>query len=465
MSKIILKSLIIHITYLSVTIFFAAKQLPAQPILTTIPIEGNHGHPRAIDVNPRTNRIYVGNSYVHVLNGKTNDSSDTVQIKVVSGTPVKGVEVNPKTNRIYIAYLTGEFYVINGKKNKIIDIVKLWNGSNVTPSPFPPLHSAEGVAVNPITNRIYVAHSRNIIVLDGEKNQVIDTIRLRGIDSVQGVEVNHVTNRIYVAGSALSVIDGKTNKVIKTIPIKSKELTINHLTNRIYVAGDVIRIIDGRTNRVIDTVKLKDDSFSNFPIEVNVRTNRVYIADPNFDTLSVIDGNNNKVINTIKTGKDGGPQGIAVNPITGLIYVTRLFEDDVIVIKDTGTKLQTINPLSIENSFTINSNNLQIGAAGLEKLVLNSGEDEKCVLKLTHLEPGVSIEVTTNLMKSSQSPIKVNPESGITDAIGEIEFTISAVSSGEGWIEWAVLNENGEFDFSKEAYDAGTAWGMFVEVR
>ena len=159
-------------------------------------------------------------------------------------------------------------------------------------------------------------------------------------------------------------------------------------------------------------------------------------------------------------------QGVGVNPKTNLIYIAYYGSNNVIVIKDDAVNLRSKTFSSVGRSFTVNcNNNLQTGAAGLEKLVLNSGEEERCVLKLTHLEPGVPIEVSTNLMKDPQSIIKIDPESGITDENGEIEFTISAVSSGEDWIAWAVLNENGEFDFSKEAYDAGFAWGMFVEVR
>ena len=159
-------------------------------------------------------------------------------------------------------------------------------------------------------------------------------------------------------------------------------------------------------------------------------------------------------------------QGVGVNPKTNLIYIAYYGSNNVIVIKDDAVNLRSKTFSSVGRSFTVNCNDkLQTGAAGLEKLVLNSGEEERCVLKLTHLEPGFPIEVSTNLMKGSPSAIKVNPEMGITDANGELEFTISAVRSGEDWIEWAALNENGEFDFSKEAYEAGTAWGMFVEVR
>src|SRR5262245_33111915 len=70
------------------------------------------------------------------------------------------------------------------------------------------------VAVNPITNRIYVANQfgNSVSVIDGTSNSVIATIPV-GTGPV-GIDVNPTTNRIYVAnfgagaGNSVSVIDG-----------------------------------------------------------------------------------------------------------------------------------------------------------------------------------------------------------------------------------------------------------------
>jgi len=110
-------------------------------------------------------------------------------------------------------------------------------------------------------------------------------------------------------------------------------------------------------------------------------------------------------------------------------------------------------------------NKFSKGPGGLEKLSLTLGESESCKLKLINLEPGVSVEVSTNLRTGFRSSIGVSPISGITNTNGEIEFIISAIGEGIDWISWAVQNEEGNFEFSKEAYDAGSAWGMFVEVK
>src|SRR5438132_14037951 len=90
-----------------------------------------------------------------------------------------------------------------------------------------------GVAVNPLTNRIYVANSddNTVSVIDGSTNTVIATI-LVGSHPV-GVGVNPLTDRVFVADNGLgigpgtvSVIDATTNSVIATIPVDQNPFAV-----------------------------------------------------------------------------------------------------------------------------------------------------------------------------------------------------------------------------------------------
>ena len=83
------------------------------------------------------------------------------------------------------------------------------------------------MAVNPNTNRIYVANdcSDNVSVIDGASNTVVATVAVGS--GPYGVAVNPNTNRIYVtnAGSDnVSVIDGATNTVVATVAVGSRPL-------------------------------------------------------------------------------------------------------------------------------------------------------------------------------------------------------------------------------------------------
>lgn len=108
---------------------------------------------------------------------------------------------------------------------------------------------------------------------------------------------------------------------------------------------------------------------------------------------------------------------------------------------------------------------LREGIAGSEKLIMDHGANETCVIKLTQFVPGVTVEVSTLLRKGLRSSIIVEPEKGITNDKGELEVTITALKRGIDWIAWAIPNEKGIFEYSKHAYDTGLAWGMFVEVN
>lgn len=117
-------------------------------------------------------------------------------------------------------------------------------------------------------------------------------------------------------------------------------------------------------------------------------------------------------------------------------------------------------------SFTFNcSRSFKRGPAGLETMILDLGDTESCTLKLTRLEPGTFIEVSTILRTGFRSSINVTPASGMTNENGEFEVTITAEQEGIDWVAWGVPNERGEISFNKKAYDSGKSWGMFVEVK
>lgn len=119
-----------------------------------------------------------------------------------------------------------------------------------------------------------------------------------------------------------------------------------------------------------------------------------------------------------------------------------------------------------EKAFTFNCDEKFIKTPfGLDKLILELGENEECVLKLTNTEPGIPVNALTNARKGLRPTINVEPASGATDNNGELKFTINATGKGVDWIAWATPNENGEIKFGWKAFKAGNAWGMFVKVK
>jgi YVTN family beta-propeller protein len=206
------------------------------------------------------------------------------------------------------------------------------------------------VAVNPVTNMIYVANdaSDNVTVIDGSNNS---TTTVAAGDVPLSVAVNPVTNKIYVANEGsnnVTVIDGATNATT-TVPAGTRpwSVALNPVTNMIYVAneGASLTVIDGATNSTT-TVALGSSPWS---VAVNAVTNQIYVANAGSANVTVIDGVTNSTT-TVAAGST--PESVAVNPVTNMIYVANHNSNNVTVIDE-----QQVQPVPLTTSITPLANN------------------------------------------------------------------------------------------------------------
>lgn len=191
----------------------------------------------------------------------------------------------------------------------------------------PEAHLPQGIAVNPGTNRIYVANydSDNVSVIDGATNTTVATVSVG--DAATAAEVDTRTNRVYVtAGEALAVIDGQTNELLTAIPFKGGRqghcIAVSPTSNRVYVTNaldNTVSVIDGRRGAIINTVAVGEGPQG---IDVNPTNGRVYVANVMGKSVSVIDARKNKRITDIPLGFLASD--IAVNPETNRIYVSQI---------------------------------------------------------------------------------------------------------------------------------------------
>jgi DNA-binding beta-propeller fold protein YncE len=139
---------------------------------------------------------------------------------------------------------------------------------------------------------VYIVLAASIAVLDGTTNAAISTIPINF--SPRAIAVNPVTNRIYVThsdGPGLAVIDGATNAVVTDISAVGGilDVAVNPTTNRVYApaVGGGLAIINGATNTIATTLGLE----GTIPvgIGVNTTTNRVYTSDVLGARIFVID--------------------------------------------------------------------------------------------------------------------------------------------------------------------------------
>jgi YVTN family beta-propeller protein len=222
------------------------------------------------------------------------------------------VAVNNVTNKIYVG-AEGTVTVIDGATN---------NTSSISIG-----GAGFAIAVNATTNLIYVAEHGHagcnncVAVIDGASNTLQTVVQVG--NSPVALAVNAVTNTIYCVNngdSTVTVIDGATNNTT-TVPVGPfpVALAVNSATNKIYVADQgvpEVTVIDGATDNTLSVGVL------NLPISIalNPNTNKIYVVCEG-GTVTVIDGATD---NTTDVTVGATPTGIGVNPVTNQIYVVNV---------------------------------------------------------------------------------------------------------------------------------------------
>lgn len=231
---------------------------------------------------------------------KTDESVVTVPV----GTNPQAVAVNPLTNKIYVAnQQSGNVTVIDGTNNSTVTVAA---GSG-----------ASDVAVNTVTNKIYVANifAGTVSVIDGTTNA---TVTVGVGNSPKDIAINAITNKIYVANqssNSVTVINGADNTTTAiAVGADPRTVVVNPVTNKIYVTArdsNYVTVINGETNSA-KTINIETGADI---ASVNPVTNKIYVAGSVF--VGVIDGTSDSAT----TFFFGSPTAIAVNPMTNLIYV------------------------------------------------------------------------------------------------------------------------------------------------
>ena len=169
-------------------------------VLATVPVGL---FPTGVDVNPVTNRVYVTNSgddSISVLDGVTNSVISTIAVN--SGMSPTAVAVNPLTNRIYVANIAdavleqGSVSVIDGDSEEVLAVLPMDTHG-------PGGGFVQGIGVDAGSNRIYVIDGGTtptdpgvLKVIDGVTSSVVSAITLD--HQAEGVAVNPQINRVYV---------------------------------------------------------------------------------------------------------------------------------------------------------------------------------------------------------------------------------------------------------------------------
>lgn len=220
--------------------------------------------------------------------------------------------------------------------------------------------------INPATKKLYVVATPSVdidklFVIDTNTNNIIKELEFSR--SVGSIAINTKTNQIFLTRTLdvdqdLIVIDGSTDSVVKTVPIKRSNfefptmIAVNENTNKIYILGDATKgltVVDGNNNfnESIINLNIKYDR-----VVVNLTTNKIYLSTPLLGSnIAVIDGNTNTLKKEIRLTFVA--RELAVNPVTNKVYVnTGAVHESIIEVIDgsTDTVLNEFQNLKIQGA-------------------------------------------------------------------------------------------------------------------
>jgi YVTN family beta-propeller protein len=307
------------------TLWLASKPSPADSSAAA----GLRVSPQAVEVNPKTNKVYAVNRGADTV---TVIDSRGLVTPVRVGTAPGAIAVNPVMNKVYVGNEgSGTVSVIDGATDRVTATVKVGDLPYV-------------VAANPISNKVYVSKtfSNSMTVIDGTTNA---TSMKEGIeaDAMAVMPGNGWMFLVNYESNVLTAIDGtsENTSAIAVVP-HSWGIGVNPATNKIYLGttgGSNVAVISGAAAyavRWVHTGKIPC-AFAADP-----RLNRVYVANYASNDVTVLDGTSNSVLATIKAGEH--PRAIAVNPSTHMVFVANAHGNSVTVIDGTNNiELATVS--------------------------------------------------------------------------------------------------------------------------
>ena len=232
------------------------------------------------------------------------------------------------------------------------------------------------IAVNPTTNKIYVAYKvlpsfpMLVAVIDGATNSVVANVTVGGL--VYAMAVNPVTDLVYLAERFAShcfiqVMNGSTNGIIANVSLGTSQyeaptsIAVDPTTNMVYVTNydssttatsgfaNTVSVINGKTDAVVTNIT-GIYPFFGFPggIAVNPVTNMIYVINHiGNGIVSVINGTTDRVVTNVSSGATEGP--VAVDPSTNRVYLVGYSVAGIIHVID-GASNNVVSNVSVGSS-------------------------------------------------------------------------------------------------------------------
>jgi YVTN family beta-propeller protein len=302
----------------------------------------------------------------------------------------EAVAVNPVTNKIYVA---------NASANRVTVVDGVTHATtNVAVGRNP-----QYVAVNTAANKIYVSNTTDasLTIIDGATLSTITLV----INGAGPIAVNESTNKIYVLrqgnNGEVTVVNGNTLSwyAIDTGSHTPAGLALNPATNRLYVShnlsGDV-RAID--ITSPLDHPPNVSIQIAGHPtaLALNASTNRIYVlSDDERGPIVAIDGSTNTAQPITAPGHAIGPRVVAVNPTSNKVYAG--FSNEVVIV-DAATRALTFVPTAAVVSIAVNatSNKAYVLDAARNLTVIDGGTNGTVTIPVGAESFSVAVNPNTN---------------------------------------------------------------------
>ena len=352
-------------------------------------------NPGGNTIDEATDTLYVTtfDNTLQVINGATCNAAVHTGCgqetpETLGGNVPVSVAINQQTNTAYVGD-SAEFDGFPAWTVSVLNTAACNTLDRAGCVPSPPTIKTQlnpyAVAVDQATDTVYATNLQNsdgqpgdtVSVIDGSTcNASVDSGCKHTPATVKvgsgpfGIAVDEATNTIYVANSAtdtLSVIDGAICNAASTagcdqttvqVPLAnhkrygSAAVAVNQATNTVYVLNEgkpsTVSVLNGATcNATITTgcqtrppTVTVGDASGPAGLAVNQATDTIYVDNTAQNTVSVITGATCNATNISGCGQTPattrvGRQSfgyIAVDPTTGLVYVTDYLDDAVSII-------------------------------------------------------------------------------------------------------------------------------------
>src|SRR5215469_17102089 len=341
----------------------------------------------------------------------------------------------------------------------------------------------EAVAINTVTNKIYVANylGGTVTIIDGATNST-STIQV-GAHPL-AIAVNEVTNKIYVAerGSfpasggdrgGITVIDGTsgaTTKVVDPNAFLPRAVAVNQARNKIYVANNSlyrtsfepgnVTVIDGATDST--TTVTDPNAFTPIAVAVNSASNKIYVANvgnfpgANHGNVTVIDGATNSTT-TLVDPNILAPHAVAINEITNKAYVVNI-NDSAQDMKGSVTVIDgaTNAIANISDPAAISPYAVAVNDKANKIYVANYGVDP-FASPGTNLPGNVTIiDGATNAFTNLRDPAATNPNAIAVDSITNQIYVANVISDNLSVIDGGGTSTNFALTVAESGSGTGT---------